>query len=737
MADQQIAVLIDYENVGLNSIQWLFDQISDIGRVIVKRAYADWSTTNSKRDRDKLLELGIEPIHLFHSTGSGKNSSDIRLAIDAVDLLHQSPVDTFVIVSADSDFVPLVSKLRSAGKMVVGAGRRAAVSRTLVTSCDKFFYLDQNGTHIAESPARTLSPQRQPTDSLLVRAVRVAMDEQGRVPGSKLYQTLQRLDPGIDFRALGHSTFARYLEASPEVKVTRSNGPGDVTVELTEHVSAELETYGQPNGRASAVDTAWSKRATRTGQFIPGPTAAADAAAILGIPKLSASPYRTLQRLLDASDHLRTKWAREGTGSSGKASRSHPSTELAKENAAMEIVPSFRYRSYDLRLYAGKDSLRNLRSEVERARAKRAFVVCGQTVAHRTDLLARVREVLGDWYAGAFDGVKTNSPLPSVEAGTAAAREAGADLIVAVGGGSAVVTARAIVILLAEKGTAHDLCTKYRPGRPPESPRLLEPKIPNIAVLTTPTTAMNRAGTAVVDTERQHRLELFDPKTRPAALIWDADALMTAPPSVFLGASTAAFSGAATGLAMSKPDPIAPGDLLQALRLLMDNMPRLEAEPDNTDARMQLVAASFLTNRAADVEGGGGGDGGFGVITGLAHTLNTLCGECSYGAAYSILTPLGLRFNLEQTVAGQARLAVDLGAADGGTPEMEAATAAASAVEAFYRRVGMPVRLRDVGVPKEDIQRIAQDALEDFFLHRNARPIRDVDELAGILADVW
>jgi len=116
IAERQLAVLIDLENTGLNSIQWLFDQVSDIGRIIVKRAYADWSVASDKRNQ--LLELGIEAVHLFRSSGGGKNASDIRLAIDAVELLHLSPVDTFVIVSSDSDFVPLVSKLRAAGKVV-------------------------------------------------------------------------------------------------------------------------------------------------------------------------------------------------------------------------------------------------------------------------------------------------------------------------------------------------------------------------------------------------------------------------------------------------------------------------------------------------------------------------------------------------------------------------------------------------------------------------------------------
>ena len=294
VTDRQVAVLIDFENVGLDTIQWLFDQVSDVGRIIVKRAYADWSDARNKRDR--LLELGIEPIHLFHS-GSGKNSSDIRLAIDAVDLLYQSPVDTFVVVSSDSDFVPLVSKLRSAGKVVFGAGRKAAASRTLVRSCDRYFYLDQ--TERPEA-ARRPSPEAD-VESLLARAVKTAMDEQGRVLGSKLYSTLQRLEPSFDFRVLGHSTFTRYLEASADVRVVRSRGQGDMTVELAES--------SDPEGWAPRIDAAWSRRAGQSGQSISGSVAASDAANALGVEKLSVSTYRTLQRLIDASDVLGQSWS--------------------------------------------------------------------------------------------------------------------------------------------------------------------------------------------------------------------------------------------------------------------------------------------------------------------------------------------------------------------------------------------------------------------------------------------
>ena len=295
MADRQLAVLVDFENVGLGSFQWLFDQISDVGRIIVKRAYADWSTASSKRDQ--LLELGIEPIHLFQSLKSGKNSSDIRLTIDAVDLLHQSPVDTFVLVSSDSDFVPLVSKLRAAGKMVIGAGRKATTSHTLVISCDRYLFLDQS-----EKIPQEAGPQpKLRGEDLLVRAVKAAMDAEGSVTGSKLNETLQRLDPSFDFRAQGYSTLTRYLEASPEVKVTRPKGQGDVVVELADVSDSSI--WGP------RIDAAWSGRAPRSGAAMSGSAAAADAAKVLGLPRLSVSRYKTLQKLLDASELLASKWS--------------------------------------------------------------------------------------------------------------------------------------------------------------------------------------------------------------------------------------------------------------------------------------------------------------------------------------------------------------------------------------------------------------------------------------------
>ena len=311
MTEANVAVLIDFENVGLDTIQYLLDQLSDVGRVNIKRAYADWSEQRNKRDQ--LLDLGIEAIHHFRSGSgkTGKNSSDIRLAIDAVDLLHGAPVDTFVIVSSDSDFVPLVSKLRAAGKSVIGSGRRGAASSTLVKSCDRYIYLEDAKAPI-EIKRRPRSKMAE-VASLVVRAVEASMDEQGKVVGSRLYQTMQRIDPSFSYKALGHRTFTQYLESSKEVSVERPRDAGDVIVQLNqsrERGADDSAGIAPPDNWDRQVNTEWARR-QRNNQ-LSGQAAAAVAAKVLGTTSLKAAGFRTLDKVLDASEFLRANWRRDG-----------------------------------------------------------------------------------------------------------------------------------------------------------------------------------------------------------------------------------------------------------------------------------------------------------------------------------------------------------------------------------------------------------------------------------------
>ena len=339
MAEANVAVLIDYENVGLDSIQYLLDQISDVGRITIKRAYADWSTQRNKRDQ--LLELGIEAIHHFRSTKSGKNSSDIRLVIDAIDLRHTSDLDTFVVVSSDSDFVPLVMYLRAAGKSVMAAGRRETTAPTLVKSCDRYIYLDDS------PPARAVADKTKSRrtkqaggPSLLTRAVEASVDESGQVVGSKLYQTMLRIDPSFNFKALGHRTFRQFLNDSKEIQVTQPSDASDVVVQLKQAptptpsqtsapakkaaekgAETDAETDAEKPAKKAAekdgtltlsqereIDAAWDKRG---GPKISAQAAAADAVRVFGVSSLKSAGFASIEKLLQTSRLLQARWRRE------------------------------------------------------------------------------------------------------------------------------------------------------------------------------------------------------------------------------------------------------------------------------------------------------------------------------------------------------------------------------------------------------------------------------------------
>jgi alcohol dehydrogenase class IV len=123
-------------------------------------------------------------------------------------------------------------------------------------------------------------------------------------------------------------------------------------------------------------------------------------------------------------------------------------------------------------------------------------------------------------------------------------------------------------------------------------------------------------------------------------------------------------------------------------------------------------------------------------VSALGHVIDTLYPHVSHGDAYSLTTGWGLRFNQEHASAGLARLSQALGIGSG-VPEKEAARRAPDFIDEFYRRLGLPVRLRDVDIPQRDLERIAQDAMGDFYLHQNARKVKDPSELLELLEQMW
>jgi len=220
-AQLQLAVFIDFENLALGlrdgdppfDVRRILDRLLEKGKVIAKVAYADWS-----RFRDytaSLHENGIELIEIPRRATTGKNSADIRLVVDAMDLAWSKPhIDTFVIVSGDSDFSPLVAKLKENGKHVIGLGMKASTSPLLANGCDEFVYyedLDQRSGR--ERPRARPAGDSDEAFRLLADTVRALRRENFEVIQASLVKdTLKRKRPAFSEAAFGYGSFSDLLE---------------------------------------------------------------------------------------------------------------------------------------------------------------------------------------------------------------------------------------------------------------------------------------------------------------------------------------------------------------------------------------------------------------------------------------------------------------------------------------------------------------------------------------------
>ena len=218
MAEHVLAVLVDFENMarpgaksrGDFDINLVLSRLAEKGRVVVKRAYADWS-----RYREAKMDLqnaGLELIEMPSAREGAKNRADIKLAVDAMELaFSREHLDNFVIVSGDSDFTPLVGKLRELNKRVIGVGNRESSSELLIANCDEFIYYDS----IASSSRRSRGGSRKDPIALLQESLMALLREGVELPlASVVKDAMRRKDPAFDENALGFSTFSKFLEAS-------------------------------------------------------------------------------------------------------------------------------------------------------------------------------------------------------------------------------------------------------------------------------------------------------------------------------------------------------------------------------------------------------------------------------------------------------------------------------------------------------------------------------------------
>jgi alcohol dehydrogenase class IV len=396
----------------------------------------------------------------------------------------------------------------------------------------------------------------------------------------------------------------------------------------------------------------------------------------------------------------------------------------------------FRAVGYALRLYSGKDALENLPAELKRHGAKRAFVVCGRSVSRKTPLISRMRTILGDAFAGVFDEMAKESPLSAVIAARDAARAARADLLIAVGAGSVVQATRVVAILLAENAPVETLITQYPEHGPAISPKLLAPKLPIVNVLTAGTSAQNRAGSAVKAEHLDHRMEFFDPKTRPVALFWDSDALLTAPLTLARTTGAAILWRAIMNMGSANMTPLVEGDRLQALRLARNALARL----DDSDGapRIELCAAAFLQNRDAD-------DGGTlferhwvgRVVYAFAAALFNQHEHVSQGEAHVALTAGVMRRLGGRDPEDMRRIAEALGAWREADRIEDAPERAASALENMFARTGLPTRASQLGIPRESLSTILERSLKNFNADPKREFVRERELLRDVLQSTW
>ena len=405
-------------------------------------------------------------------------------------------------------------------------------------------------------------------------------------------------------------------------------------------------------------------------------------------------------------------------------------TSIVAGSSIMKPSPSplsFQHALPELRLYCGEDSMTALARELKRRGCQRAVVVSGNTVSH-TAAMRLLRTTLGEVLVGESHAVKTNSPVPAVEEVAAVLRALNADAVIAVGGGSAAVTARAAGILLAEKRPVQDLCTRRQPNGEFNSPRLAAVKLPQFVVPTTPSTAFVKAGSAILDLETDQRLALFDPKTRAKALFIHPEFLRTTPLDLVQSAGLNTLSTAVEALESPKCDPLSEAMLRESLRLNATYLGALSSE--STCVRERLSIAGVLCGLGTEQAGGG-------LASVLAHATGHRV-HMANGIINGIVLPHTMRFNAPATLESAARIVESLPSVlIGGTSPEPAPARAVEALETLFGALNIPRRLRDIGVARDDLDRIAEAAMADWFISRAARRVSSMAELRGILELAW
>lgn len=367
--------------------------------------------------------------------------------------------------------------------------------------------------------------------------------------------------------------------------------------------------------------------------------------------------------------------------------------------------------------------LREVGPDIAQLGAQRAFIVADAGVA-AAGLLDLVRDALAGHITivGVFTDVPPNSSVASVEAGAAQARAVGADLLIGLGGGSPIDTAKAMRILITEGGTLRDH----------QGYNLLNrPLVPMIAIPTTSGTGSEVTSWAVIrDEDAQVKMTFSSSYLEPELALLDPELTRGLPPKLTAATGVDALTHAIESYVGNNANPFTDAFALQAITLIGQHLRTATDNGDDMAARAAMLNASCIAGIAYSC-----GGGSLGVVHALAHSVGGLFGV-HHGTANAILLPHGMRFNAPAVPTRFRAVATALGVAATGRADDTIIDAGVAAVVTLLTDCGLPLRLRDVGVPLEALEDLAELAISDPAVYTNPRPV-SVPQAYAIAQSAW
>jgi maleylacetate reductase len=383
---------------------------------------------------------------------------------------------------------------------------------------------------------------------------------------------------------------------------------------------------------------------------------------------------------------------------------------------------TYRYSALE-RVIFGQSAASEIISEVDRIGRQRVFVATSGSVAASAPF-KKIIEALGERCVGIYSGVTAHGPRECVISGSAAARLAEPDLLLAIGGGSAIDAAKLMLLCLRHDITKGDELDAYRgfPAadlsiRPADEARWLR----LVAIPTTLSAAEFTSFGGAYDAKRRVKDPYGHPMMMPQAIILDPTTTLATPLPLFLSTGMKAVDHAAERLASLRVEPLTEALATQALRLLSRGLPRVLENPADLDARLdcQKGMAIAMVGPSAGI--------GVGASHAIGHVLGGHIGV-SHGYTSCVMLPPVMAWNRVANAERQKLISEALGRADAD---------ASTALSELVRRLELPQRLRDVGVLREDFPAIAEKVLHDFAIRGNPRLVTDPAQVMEILDLAW